>query len=275
LNPLNLVHGLFKKINPISVSYSENLNRSANQVLGEVPTGYKFGWLPEHGLEQSAEVGSNLGNWDHKRDGSIRTGFKISRSLTISTNFSQNFTTTRSSTGLEQLSMTRDYFAYGDLLDAGLPFPGWSFRMSGLEKWPIIKWVAKSASLEHSYSGKETRSWQFEDISPRITVFQGCSTFAEDYKENERSSRINRNFSPLIGMNMTWKGNISVTFRHNRNNPEMRPHIKKEGKKIEEGLWIVDESSGQIGQIKPEERYFPEEGKFTGKYLSSGFICPI
>jgi cell surface protein SprA len=182
-----------------------------------VPTGYKFGWLPEHDLEQSAEVGSNLGNWDHKRDGSIRTGFKISRSLTISTNFSQNFTTTRSSTGLEQLSMTRDYFAYGDLLDVGLPFPGWSFRMSGLEKWPIIKWVAKSASLEHSYSGKETRSWQFEDISPEQMNFYNFGTFAEDYKENERSSRINRNFSPLIGMNMTWKRNISVTFRHNRN----------------------------------------------------------
>ena len=217
LNPLNLVHGLFKKINPISVSYSENLNRSANQVLGEVPTGYKFGWLPEHGLEQSAEVGSNLGNWDHKRDGSIRTGLKISRSLTISTNFSQNFTTTRSSTGLEQLSMTRDYFAFGDLLEEGLPFPGWSFRMSGLEKWPIIKWVAKSASLEHSYSGKETRSWQFEDISPEQMNFYNFGTFAVDYKDYERSSRINRNFSPLIGMNMTWKGNISVTFRHNRN----------------------------------------------------------
>ena len=217
LNPLNFIHGLFKKINPISVSYSENLNRSANQILGDVPTGFKFGWLPEHGLEHSAEVGSNLGNWDHKRDGSIRTGFKLSRALTISTNFSQNFTTTRSSTGLEQLSMTRDYFAYGDLLDAGLPFPGWSFRISGLEKWPVIKWIAKSASLEHSYSGKETRAWQFENISPEQMNFFNFGTFREDYKDNERSSRINRNFSPLLGLNMTLKKNVSVTFRTNRN----------------------------------------------------------
>ena len=43
--------------------------------------------------------------------------------------------------------MTRDFFAYGDLFNNGLPFPGWSFRMSGLEKWPIIKFIAKSASL--------------------------------------------------------------------------------------------------------------------------------
>ena len=61
------------------------------------------------------------------------------------------------------------------------------------------------------------------------------------------------------------EGNISVTFHSSVALPEMRPHIKKEGKKIEEGLWIVDESTGQIDRIKPEERYFPEEGKFTGK----------
>ena len=71
------------------MSYTENLNRTANQIIGDVPTGYKFGWLPEHGLEQSPEVGSNLGSWDHKRDGSIRSGFKVSRALTISFNFSQ------------------------------------------------------------------------------------------------------------------------------------------------------------------------------------------
>ena len=97
LNPFAFIHGLFKKINPISVSYTENLNRTANQILGEVPTGYKFGWLPQHGLEQSTEIGSNLGSWDHKRDGSIRSGIKVSRALTISFNFSQNFSTNRSS----------------------------------------------------------------------------------------------------------------------------------------------------------------------------------
>ena len=216
-NPLNIVHSMFKKINPISVSYNENLNRSANQIIGEIPVGYKFGWLPDHGLIHSEEVGSNLGTWDHKRDGSIRSGIKLTRAITISTNFSQNFTTTISSSGLEQLSMTRDYLPIGDLFNNGLPFPGWSFRLSGLEKWPIIKWVAKSASFEHSYSGKETRSWQFEDFSPENMNFLNFGLFAEKYKEYERSSRVNRNFSPLFGMNMTLQKNISLTFRHNRN----------------------------------------------------------
>ena len=216
-NPLQYIHGLTKKINPISLSYTETLNRSANQIIGEVPAGYKFGWLPDHGLKQSEEVGSNLGTWDHKRDGSIRTGIKLTRAINISTNFSQNFSTTRSNTGIEQLSMTRDFFAFGELFNEGLPFPGWSFRMSGLEKWPIIKIIAKSASIEHGYSGKETRSWQFEEGAPKQMSFSSFGAFAKDFKDNERSSRISRNFSPLIGMNMTLHKNISVTFRNNLN----------------------------------------------------------
>ena len=67
--------------------------------------------------------------------------------------------------------MTRDFFAFGELFNEGLPFPGWSFRMSGLEKWPIIKLIAKSASIEHGYSGKETRSWQFEEGAPKQMSF--------------------------------------------------------------------------------------------------------
>ena len=214
---LSFIHGLFDKVNPISVSYTETLNRSANQIIGEVPMGYKFGWLPNHGLEQSDEVGTNLGNWDHKRDGSIRSGIKVSRAITINFNFSQNLSSTRSGTGIEQRTLTRDYITFDDLFQNGFPFPGWSFRVSGLEKWPIIKWFAKSASMDHSYSGKETRSWQFEEISPEDINFFSFGSFTEDYKDFERSSRINMNFSPLLGMNMTLKKNISVTFRHNRN----------------------------------------------------------
>ena len=214
---LTLIHGLVGKINPVSLSYTETLNRTANQIIGEIPTGYKFGWLPGHGLDHSAEAGSNLGNWDHKRDGSIRSGLKLTRTLSINLNYSQNFSTNRASSGLEQLSMQRDYFAYGEYMENGMPIPGWSFRLSGLEKLPVIKWVAKSVSLEHSYSGKESRSWQFENISREELNFLNFSTFIQDYKEFERTAKVNRNFSPLVGMNMTLKKNISMTFRHNRN----------------------------------------------------------
>ena len=217
IKSLTYFHSIVDKINPISLSYSETLNRSSNQVIGNVPAGYKFGWMPEHGLTQSEEVGSNLGSWDHKRDGSVRTGLKLSRLVTVNFNFSQNFSSVISGTGIEQRTMTRDYIAVDDLFQKGLPFPGWSFRLAGVEKWPIIKWVAKSASIDHSYAGKESRSWQFEDVSPVDIDFFKLANFVDDYKDYERSSRINMNFSPLIGFNMSLKKNISLTFRHNRN----------------------------------------------------------
>ena len=62
-------------------------------------------------------------------------------------------------------------------------------------------------------------------------------------------------------------GNINVTFHSTSELPELRPHIKEKGKKIEQGLYIVNEDTGQIGMIRPEKRYFGEEGKFTGEEL--------
>ena len=50
-----------------------------------------------------------------------------------------------------------------------------------------------------------------------VQGFSKFGSFAKDYKTNERSSRISRNFSPLIGLNMTLLKNISVTFRNNLN----------------------------------------------------------
>ncbi|MDA9934988.1 cell surface protein SprA [Candidatus Marinimicrobia bacterium] len=217
IKSLTFVHGIVDKVNPISLSYTETLNRSSNQVIGDVPVGYKFGWMPEHGLVQSSEVGSNLGSWDHKRDGSVRSGIKLSRLITVNFNFSQNFSSVISGSGIEQRTMSRDYIAVDEFFSTGMPFPGWSFRLAGVEKWPIIKWVAKSASIDHSYAGKETRSWQFEDITPDNINFFKLANFVDDNKDYERSSRINMNFSPLIGFNMSLKKNISVTFRHNRN----------------------------------------------------------
>ena len=55
IKSLSYIHSIFDKVNPVSLSYTETLNRSSNQVIGEVPAGYKFGWMPDHNLEQSED----------------------------------------------------------------------------------------------------------------------------------------------------------------------------------------------------------------------------
>ncbi len=61
-------------------------------------------------------------------------------------------------------------------------------------------------------------------------------------------------------------GNISVTVHTTAQLPELKPHIRveKEGggvEDIQQGLWVVNEETGQFDMIKPETRYFPEEIK--------------
>ena len=58
------------------MTYSSNLNRSGVGVQGDVPMGYKFGWLPDHGLQHSDNIGTNTGQWNYTRNLSIRSGLQ-------------------------------------------------------------------------------------------------------------------------------------------------------------------------------------------------------
>ena len=199
IKSLTFIHGLIDKVNPISLSYTETLNRSANQVIGTVPSGYKFGWIPDHGLSyDTTKVGTNTGNRDHKQDITFRSGLKLTKKTTLSLNFAENISTTISGSGVEQRSISRDYLAFGEKMDQGFPFVGWSMRISGLEKLPLIKKIAKTVSLEHAFSGKETRSWQFEGQDIPKLSFVNLSTFISDYKEYEKQGKLNGGFCPLI-----------------------------------------------------------------------------
>ena len=211
---LTSMHGIIKKINPISLTYTENLNRTSYGVQGNVPTGYKFGWLPEHGMSHDETIGLNLGTWDHKRDFSVRSGINLTRNISTSINYAQKVSTTIGASNIEQRSMERDYLSWGDKLENGFPFFGWSIRWTGVEKWPIINKIARTASLEHGVSGRDSRAWQFENIDVRKMPLFALDPFISEFKDNQRSSRTNISFSPLIGLNMNLKKGISFNIRH-------------------------------------------------------------
>jgi hypothetical protein len=65
-------------------------------------------------------------------------------------------------------------------------------------------------------------------------------------------------------------GNISVTVHSTAQLPELTPKFKtktKDGEIVEEQgpFWIISPSSGKIGQLPREKRYFPEKGEFKGE----------
>ncbi|NHZ84807.1 MAG: cell surface protein SprA, partial [Planctomycetia bacterium] len=230
------LHKMLKKINPLNMTYSSNLNRTGLGVQGEVPTGYKFGWLPDHGLPFSENVGTNTGQWNLVRNLSLRSGFMISTKANINLNYSQELGITRNGgTDLELHSLSRNYFAYGEKLDKGLPFTNWTIRITGLEKWPLIKKFAKSVSLEHAFSGKDVRSWKIEGKgSIPTTEFFGITKFIDSYSDYLVQSRVNSSYSPLIGLTMSLSKGISLNIRHN---------LSKTAEKSPTGLTLKKEQS--------------------------------
>ena len=238
-NKLNLLagfHRVLKKINPINMTYSSNLNRTGIGVQGKVPTGYKLGWLSDHGLPHSESVGINTGQWTLIRKLSLRSGFAISTKANINLTYIQELSINRSGgTDLELHSTSRNYLAYGERLDKGLPFTNWTIRVTGLEKWPLLKKFAKSASLEHAFSGREVQSWKIEsEETLPTTKFFGITDFANSYSDYLVQSRVNSSYSPLIGLTMSFAKGISVSVRHN---------LSKTAEKSPTGLTLKKEQS--------------------------------
>ena len=61
------------------------------------------------------------------------------QSYLLSANYAQNISSNLRGSGLEQRSVSRDYLSYGQYLENGFPFVGWSLRFTGLErnKFPV------------------------------------------------------------------------------------------------------------------------------------------
>jgi hypothetical protein len=206
---------LIKKISSINITYTENLNRAGLGVQGTVPTGYKFGWLPNHGLKHSEKIGVNTGDWQYKRTMAIRSSISLTKTTNLNVNFTQDVADNRSGAGINQQFITRNYFSYGNQLEKGIPFAGWSFRMTGFENWPILKLFAKSASLEHAYNGNEAQSFKIENAENPNIKFFSLGSFIDDNKDNLIQSKVISSFSPLVGLTISTGKGISINIRNN------------------------------------------------------------
>ena len=61
--------------------------------------------------------------------------------------------------------------------------------------------------------------------------------------------------------------NVNVTFHSSANLPSFTPHRMVDGKRVDDGVFIVDQTTGEIRQIRDTARFLPEEGKFSGEQL--------
>ena len=97
------------------------------------------------------------------------------------------------------------------ILGSLAPRANWSIHWDGLENISFLKSFASRISLDHAYTSDYKRRWQ---MTPTLDPNTNITTIAEA----TTSQTITYGFSPLIGVNITFKdfikGNLSATFRY-------------------------------------------------------------
>ena len=83
-----------------------------------------------------------------------------------------------------------------------IPRPNWRITWDGLEKLFFFKSLADKISLDHAYSSTYTEGWRL----------------SRDGKEEVQTQKVDYNFSPLVGLNLTfgklWGGNLSGNIKY-------------------------------------------------------------
>tara|TARA_A100001037_G_scaffold110819_1_gene101148 strand:+ start:1515 stop:7871 length:6357 start_codon:yes stop_codon:yes gene_type:complete len=187
------LHSTSTRINPISLTFGNNRTQNGFGVLGSPSLKYRLGLENKHNLNYSDEVGVNTGSTQSQKDYSVRSGVALTRLINTSFGFSRNKSTNIDGSQIKTETETSDFFPVGTMGDEGFAFPGWSIRFGGVEKFPFIKKIARSATIEHVFNGKQTKSWKNDDL---------------------QTSKYTSSFSPLAGISLSTKSGITISSRY-------------------------------------------------------------
>jgi hypothetical protein len=195
--------GLVNRISPLSSSWS------TNTAVQNVGLQVEPGWLYRIGIDKNPTnmpdsitvVGTMQNSQTLRETISLGTGFRLISSMKLTFNYDQSTSESNKGTsrsGNESVS----YLVYGD---KRMPFFNWSYNWSGLERiWPM-GYMFNTLSLDHKYSGTQSRDLR----STKIPEMEGM-VFAPT-TENYTSS-----YSPFVRLNMNIKGGITGGFNMNK-----------------------------------------------------------
>ncbi|MEM1125157.1 MAG: cell surface protein SprA [Bacteroidota bacterium] len=103
------------------------------------------------------------------------------------------------------------------------PLPGWNVSYSGLSNWPILRSITRSASLRHAYSSSFS-----SDFRTNLAAATGDSILTSNLGAQRiqfrrpgfdvNAVRVNERFSPFLGLDLTWAGNIQTQIGWNKSN---------------------------------------------------------
>jgi len=195
-DPLLLVKAVLTRLHDISWSYTRSNNiRNPAVSFGQANWKYRLGLTRDPGLRKAPGF-TYTDSYSNTIQHSFSSGLDITQNLNV-TRMSYDFGSTYSKSQSESGGYTRTVWQYFDsdgITIKSIPALNWSINWSGWERLPVLNRLATSVSLNNSFSGQSRESWT-KSINDSARVTQSV-----DYEKN---------FAPLIGLSISWKGGIS------------------------------------------------------------------
>ncbi|MEX0772300.1 MAG: cell surface protein SprA [Balneolales bacterium] len=98
-----------------------------------------------------------------------------------------------------------------------IPLPNWQIIWSGLEqRIGILSDYLSRASINHQYSGRYRIGWGLNPDA-KSSLSQNIGAYQIEYERSEfeaRTINLEKRFSPLIGLNLTWKNNLRTDLQY-------------------------------------------------------------
>ncbi len=190
----------FSRLRDVRIDYTQQKNFSDPLVDGQGGLAYQLGFDPDD-FSKIPNAASYSGTSTRTRSDNykFKSGLDFTRNLKLSLNYNYawNRNETTSLTGSYSQSKLFFFKIGGDSISVTeLPIPDWTLTWSGLEKFPLFQNITESVSLENSYNGSKATNWK-------------------NTKSNIEKHHYTRNFSPLVGLNFTWKRGITSSVRYN------------------------------------------------------------
>ncbi len=99
------------------------------------------------------------------------------------------------------------------------PLPSWQVSYSGIGQWPIVRALTQSATLRHSYSADYSADFRSNLRAGQMDAFnlgQGPRIAYTLPDVDIDAVRINERFQPLVGLDLSLKGNIQTSISWNQ-----------------------------------------------------------
>ncbi|UCC78725.1 MAG: cell surface protein SprA [Candidatus Zixiibacteriota bacterium] len=184
--PLDILGGVFntfKSIKPIKGSYVKDKKLTRQGLIERPSWEYIFGISENPKARSKATTGPTPNQTIYSDTYKFDSGLKPGRNFDFGISYSTKTTVTLSTT-----EPTRS---------TSVTFPDISVNISGLEQLPVFKKLSRTATYQLVYSKNVDEN--------------GREDTGELYKRNT-----SRRFSPLVGLNFTFKNNVRATIRFDR-----------------------------------------------------------